>query len=556
MRSWPFASGPGTIRIGPEGGQAARSRWPRPLFYGSWLLILIALALRAWRDPVVAGGYDQELDALLYSGQRLLAGGFLYADHFLAIQPIAQYLYALSAWLGSLQAHRLLLFLVDLAGGGLLIGTFRHFARARLIPLLPHSLIPPMGGVLFVIFSQMFKGGAAGNLHHYANLFLIVALFGISRSLARSALEPSLPWSDLLLAGAALFLAINCFLSLISPILIAAAVVLVQSRRPLPALGALLLGGLLAAAVVFLPYLFLPGGPALAWAGAVLLPLQWAGSSSSEVMALPEVTGRLLATGVAGLPIWLLCVLPALGLLRLAARQWRAPVAGSDEPLLVPAIALIVLVDMGWSLQRGRVESQDLLLMVVPLLLLIGAGLAELEANSRRGSRGLAVTSLLVFTLIFLNNIFVARVFSTPRQPSGLVAELERDRSILRQHLGALPAAERGFTAPQDTALQWQVGMPASTQGIGPEWSLNQQKLQESWATRTLGLPVGVGAVCRQLTAPANRQLVWRRTDPTGPNTEAFLRSCLASDGGRWEDLSGKLGLRTGQFRLFRRDGP
>jgi hypothetical protein len=63
-----------------------------------------------------------------------------------------------------------------------------------------------------------------------------------------------------------------------------------------------------------------------------------------------------------------------------------------------------------------------------------------------------------------------------------------------------------------------------------------------------------VGPVCAQLTAPANRQLVWRRIDPTGPNTEAFLRSCLA--GGRWEDLSTKLGLSTGQFRIFQRSGP
>ena len=56
------------------GSAVAPSRWPRPLFYVSWLLILIALGLRAWRDPVVAGGYDQELDGLLYSGQRLLHG--------------------------------------------------------------------------------------------------------------------------------------------------------------------------------------------------------------------------------------------------------------------------------------------------------------------------------------------------------------------------------------------------------------------------------------------------------------------------------------------------
>ncbi|MEB3322521.1 MAG: hypothetical protein VKI81_06830, partial [Synechococcaceae cyanobacterium] len=394
-------------------------RWPRGLFYVCWILTVIGLGVRVWRDPSFAGLYDQELDALLYSGQRLLRGGLLYADHFLAVQPLAQYLYAPSAWVGSLQLHRLLIFLVDLAAAALLVRALRRLAQAGLMPLREGSVIPPMSAVLFLVLSQMFQGGAAGHLQHYANLFLVAALFFLSgflrlrAGIGESAREGGrIP---LLLTGVSLFLAIGCFTTLASPILIAAVVVLVQSRRPLPALGLVLLGALLAALVVFLPYLWIPGGPALALAGAVLLPLQWTGRSLVEVSELPQVGADLLRTNVAGLPVWLLCLVPALGLIRLVRRQWRSPAIGSDQPLLVAAIALIMLVDMGWSLQRGHVESHDLLLLVLPLLLLIASGLADLEGHARRGSRGLAVTSLLVFSLLFLNNIFVPAVFGTPR---------------------------------------------------------------------------------------------------------------------------------------------
>jgi hypothetical protein len=532
-------------------------RWPRGLLYLCWLLLLIGLGVRVWRDPSFAGLYDQELDGLLYSGQRLLRGGLLYADHFLPVQPIAQYLYVPSAWLGSLRAHRLLIFLVDLAAAVLLVPSLRRLAAAGLMPLAPGSVVAPMAGVLFLVLSQMLRGGAAGHLEHFANLFLVVALFVLSGSL-RSGQGPGRGAGGAgnlapLPAGAALFLAFDCFPALLTPILLGVALVLVRSRRWLPELGMLLLGGALAAVLVFLPYLWIPGGPALAFAGALLVPLQWTGRMPADVSELPLASAALLRASVAGVPVWLLGVVPALGLVRLVRRQWRAPVAGSDRPLFLPGLAVILLVEMGWSVRTEPGQSHPLLLLVLPLLLLIAAGLADLEGQARRGWRGLAVTSLLVFSLLFLNNIFVPAVFGTPRQPSGLVAELEADRALVRGYLRDLAPAERGFTAPQDTALQWQMGVKASTRGIGPSWSLNQQELRQTWATRRLGLPTDVPGSCAQLTAPANRQLVWRRTDPEGPNTLAFLTGCLSAGGGQWQDVSDALKLRTGQMRVFRR---
>jgi hypothetical protein len=206
---------------------------------------------------------------------------------------------------------------------------------------------------------------------------------------------------------------------------------------------------------------------------------------------------------------------------------------------------------MGWSLQRGHVETHDLVLMLLPLLLIIGPGLAALEHISHRGVQGFAMLGLVVFSLIFFNNIFIATVFTPGHQLKGIVAELELDRSLVRKYLIELEPDLRSFTSPQDVALQWQVAMPASTQGIGPQWSLNQQALKASWATRTLGLPVGEHQVCAQLTASSSRYLVWRRTDRSGPNSEDFLLSCLAKSSAQWEDISEMLHLRTGQFRVF-----
>ncbi len=88
------------------------------------------------------------------------------------------------------RVHRLLLFLVDLLAAFLLTRAIRNFSDSRLIPLLESSPIAPMIGVLYVIFCQKFQGGAAGHLHHYANLFLILALLSISRILVRSIHDP------------------------------------------------------------------------------------------------------------------------------------------------------------------------------------------------------------------------------------------------------------------------------------------------------------------------------------------------------------------------------
>lgn len=533
-------------------------RLPRGLLAGLWLLSLVGLLLRILRQPTIAGTYDVKLDEFLYAGQRLLHGELLYAGLVNGSLPLVQGLYAPSAWVGGLTAHRLLILGVNLVGGVLLAAALRNLSAAGLVALRPGSRVPWAAATTFVISGQMLPGGLSGHPHHFANTFLVLALTAASLALApRSGPERAgggRRWA-LAASGAALVLALECFVRLSSPLLMVTllALVLLQVPRPLTVLAPLLAGAAVTALLSVAPYAALPEGAALVWAGAVQLPLEVANGYPAEGDRLLPLLGKVLSTPVAGLPIWLMVVVPCLGLVDLAARERREPGRHGERLLLLPALAVIFVLEVLLSFQRGDFETRDMQLLVLPLVLILACGFAEMERSGRRWVRACGLLALLLMTLIFFNNTFVSPLSHPPRRPRAPVLALEADRSLARRYLAALPATERGFTAPQDVALQRQLQERASTVGIGPEWSLNQQKLAPSWATRRLGLPTDAAASCAQLTAPANRHLVWMRTDPSGPNSEAFLRSCLAREPGRWQEISDRLGLRSGEYRLFQR---
>ena len=524
-------------------GTANRSlRLPRGLFPALWLLSGVGLLVRVLRQPTIAGTYDVKLDELLYAGQRLLQGELVYAGLVNGSLPLVQWLYAPSAWVGGLTAHRLLILAVNLVGGLLLVGALRHLAAAGLVALRPGSRVPWAAATAFVIGGQMFPGGMSGHPHQFANTFLVLALYAASRARLAG-------------AGAALVLALECFPRISSPLLMVAllALVLIQVPRPLAVLAPLLAGAAAMALLTIAPYAALPHGPALVWAGAVQLPLEVANGFPAEGDRLLPLLGKFLSTPVAGLPIWLMVLVPCLGLVDLAAREGREPGRHGERLLLLPALSVIFVLEVLLSFQRGTFEKGDMLLLVLPLVLILACGFAEMERSNRRWIRAGGLVAMLLMSLIFFNNTFVNSLGQPPRRPRAPVRALEADRSLARRYLAALPASERGFTAPQDVALQRQLEERASTVGIGPEWSLNQQGLAPSWATRRLGLPTDSAATCQQLTDPANHHLVWMRTDPSGPNSESFLRACLAREPGRWQEISDRLGLRSGEYRVFRR---
>jgi hypothetical protein len=520
----------------------------RRALIGVWVLIVTGLAVRAWQAPTVAGTYDGTVDALMLLGQRLLRGELLFEHSFVDQWPIAQALYAPAAWFASLRAHRLVLLLIDLLAGLLLAHSLPRLSMAGLIPLRHDSLLPAGIVMLFVTISQKLPGGLSGPLQPFANAFLVIALSVLLRGGPRRL--------NAVLAGFAVFGAMATASTLMSPLLLTGAllVVLRPCLRPLipPLLGGVLLGAMGTA----LPYTLEPGGPARLWAGGVVLPLEWESMKVSSGQELTTLFVRMLDADVAGLTVWLLALVPAIGLLQLARREWRGGVEGAERPLLVPGLALIFLLELASALQRSSYRDDDLQLMALPLVLLLCSGMAALERSSPGPAPRLAAAATLIVSLIFLNNVFVAELTARPRRLPEHVRELEQDRAAVRTYLSAQPATDRRFTAPQDVALQWQLAAEPTTVGIGPEWSLNQNGLRASAATRTLGLPVTVEEACAQVMDPRNHYVVWQRTDPEGPNTEAFLRGCLAGEPAGWDDVGATLGLDSGEYWLLRRRSP
>jgi hypothetical protein len=321
-----------------------------------------------------------------------------------------------------------------------------------------------------------------------------------------------------------------------------------------PRLVPLLAGLLVGLVLPSVPCLLRPGGLALAWSGEVLLPLLAVDPGTAPVRATGPILLQALSTPVAGLPLGSLLVLPLGAWLasRWPARQ-RPAAARPGRMAALAALSLVFGLLLMETLRRDGLQRAELAFLAFPLVLLTVLGLGALETDARPWPRRLALACSLILSLLLFNNLAVASLLHPPRKPAESVRALEQDRARLAAYLASLPPRERGFTAPQDVALQRRLNVPASTRGIGPRWSLDQQHLGQHWASRVLGLPADTNGACGQLTAARNRHLVWSRIDPSVANSLDFFRSCLAREADNWEDITARLGLVSGEMKLFRR---
>jgi hypothetical protein len=512
----------------------------------------MGLLIRVLRQPTLPGTYSVRLDELLYGAQRLLKGQLLFSELVNGGQPLDQWLYAPSALLGGILGHRLYILAVNLLVGCLLAWTIQNLARLRLIALSPGSFLPMAAAVFFVTGAQSFPEGISGLPEHFSNGFLVLALFSLSRLQPDSLPSAALRRGHLLLAGAGLALAWMASPVWISPTVMVAIVgyVCLPGLRSLAGFLHVLAGGLMATLLVFAPYARLPDGLALAWAGSLQLPLELASRAPGDSDQLLPLLGDFFRVQMAGLPVWLLLLVPSLALIVHAVQLARQPFSQADRLLILPVLSAVFGLETLQAFLLKGLGRGEFQLLLVPLVLIMVCGFAVME-HSARLQQGMGRLVLLILSAILFNNVFLAHVLHAPRQPNALVRALEADRDATRRFLLSRPG--EGFTAPQDVALQRQLHQRASTAGIGPEWSLNQRNLLPSWATRKLELPTDSSAVCRQLTDPANQHVVWMRTDPDGPNTDLFFETCLNREPGRWEDISDHLQLSSGHYRLFRR---
>lgn len=549
-----------TLPLRPQ--KAAAAQYPPPerrlnatrILIGIWLLILIGLCLRLWRAPIDVGAYDLDIDTFLYLGDRLLQGGLLYVDGFDSKWPIVQYLFAPSAWLGSIRGHRILILLLNMASAALLARTITLLSRRDLLALMDRSLIPMGSAILYIAMSQKMIGGLSGHLHHYANAFLVLGLFLLAR---RRAVGDG----GLVGAGACLALAVAVRPNLILPMALAA-LTLACTLRPWPRwrrlqdIAAVTVGGLLATGLIFLPYFFVADGLRKAWAGAIVLLLEWNTQWAEADFSFSDIAGRLAGTTIAGVEAWMLLAIPLFGVMAMAQRTLGAADHAGGRRLLLPGLCVVYLGGLVWSFKHTHFWGHYELMAAVPMVLFIAAGMATLEDSSRRAARAMVAAYTVIVSLILFNNIFLVEALAPAPEPGPDTSQhllIQADRTRLIRYLQWVPEAKRSFTSPQDFSLHWRFHMPSSTAGVHPSWSLDPYGMRRSWATDLIGLPISEHEACAQLTDRRHQLLIWTRTERGGRHEVAFLRGCLEADTARWEEITRELGLLSGHHRVFRR---
>ena len=491
---------------------------------------------------------------------RLLRGGVLFIDHYDSKWPIVQYLYVPSFLSGSILGHRLIAFVITLLTALLFYRCLRYFQRLGLLARQTKRAWMVLCSALLLCFGQAHPGGLSGQLHLFANGFLVLALGLFLKSLT---LNPERPWRVAvlqLLAGGSLACAIQTRPNLLMATGCCGLIWLVarclQERwrwQQGAAMLSLVTGALLVSLAFVLPYLFHPDGLLLLKTGGWDLLNQWNA----------EGHGLRHRTGLAGLlnalyldpdfvginPYgWLLLPIPMALLLGLGRRPSFHP-RRWPPTVWVPLLSTSFVVGLWLSFLRTHFWPHYLLMEAVPVALLltwVPAGLAP--GGAPRALRvGLGWSAVLLGGIITWNIAVVETVHflhGFVEQPATAQA-----RHKVLQHLRSRPPDQR-FFAPGDPSFHWQLQEPVPTRAIHRAWTFDPaESLSPSRATRLMGIATSPAERCDQLLAKPTDLIIWVESKAS----VSLLQNCLAGSEESWPEITAAWGLTGSGYRVFQR---
>lgn len=445
----------------PEGQTGERSGRARAL--PAWLGMAIGAAtLLVWTSVAARivlsfseRGYNWDLDHEMYFGTRLLSGELIWTREFHDKLPFAQILFALPAWIGSVQAWRAIALVLCLAAAASLIRqTPRAFDMGRLSGR-ERGWVTAFGAGMFLAFTLVLPGGISV-LNPAATALAMIAVLTILSDLRR----PGQGGGAALLAGAlAAAAAISLRPYFLAPLALA---VLWGALRPVLAQGAR--RRILPIAVF----------RALVWTG-------WIGLWGMILNVLPYLlTGQFgavrlglaaLASDLYGREPWLIFrrmvanwdLFPSVMWVAFCAIAAAFVLTARPRAKTVPAVLFVyasVLTLFGLTVsQRWWDHYTQLFSGYFGLLMIvIGAWLSEARHWPRTGTplRALAAIGALVLGIgMAVSTIRDIRA-ATPHEDDGRGAIL----TSFQEYRARTGRQDVPFLAPAQVFLHWQLNEP------------------------------------------------------------------------------------------------
>lgn len=539
-----------------------RSEAPPAARWAWWLAVVlgVGLLLRLIRISLSHAPYDHDIDTFLYMAWRLLEGKLLFIDHYDSKYPIVQYLYVPSFLSGSIFGHRLVTFAVTAATALLFHRCLRSLQRLDLLSRQTKTPWMVLCSTLLLCLSQTHPEALSGQLHPFANGFLVLAWWLFLQSLTVNPGHPQRVVVWQLLAGGSLAWAIQTRPNLLVSVGCCGLVWLIarwlQGRLGWgegSALCSLAVGAGLLGFLFVLPYLSHHDGLHLLRMGGWDLLHQWNNSEDPVFRSRPGLLELLKAMywdrqfvdfplyGLPLLPIPVLLLLNLRGSPSIHPRGWAATT-------WLPLLSSSFILGLWLSYLKTHFWPHYILLEAVPVTLLfawIPQGLAQVRLPQALGVcftwMGMIVGSFIIFNLVVVEPV---RFLLLPMEHS---AEA-RAQKLIDQRLRSLPP-EQHFFAPGDPSFHWRLQEPMPVKGVSRAWMFDPAtSLGPSAATRHMGIATSPTERCDQLLGEPADIIIWSGKAPLD-----VLQNCLATSESVWQDLTEEWGVTGSGYRIFQR---